>query len=56
MVTYKGTLIKYEIHKSHANTALGIALDLTSDVQALLSQPIRKFYDVCQNHLKLITI
>lgn len=35
MITYKGTPTKYEIHKSHANTALGLALDLTSDVYKL---------------------
>lgn len=61
MVTYKGTLTKYEIHNSHANTALGIALDLTSVMYTLcclswIETPIRKFYDVCQNHLKVITI
>lgn len=54
MVMYKGTLTKYKNHKSHANTALGIALDLTSDVYKLcclswIETPIRKFSDVSKS-------
>jgi len=34
----KAHWLKYDNHKSHANTALAIALDLISDVRALLSE------------------